>query len=217
MVLGASPSIAATMCLETAFFDPRTRISPRSGPDGSTCQVSVTLITVRAKLSGPCQLDGVAGTGLAARSGSTPWGPREPLRWRRNRSWREPGPGYRDRGRVFRPGRKGTVMLDPTLAGPSGRGRRPRPLLRTMLGDVLRRTRREQGRTLADVAGAAGSRCRTCPRWSAGARRPPPRCWPPSATRWASSCPTCWPAWARPGPAPRPPRPVRARRAGPAR
>jgi hypothetical protein len=42
-------------------------------------------------------------------------------------------------------------MLDPTLAGPSGRGRRPRPLLRTMVGDVLRRTRREQGRTLAEL------------------------------------------------------------------
>jgi transcriptional regulator with XRE-family HTH domain len=46
-------------------------------------------------------------------------------------------------------------MLDPTLAGPNGRGRRARPLLRTMMGDVLRRTRREQGRTLADVARAA--------------------------------------------------------------
>jgi len=46
-------------------------------------------------------------------------------------------------------------MLEPTLAGPNGRGRRPRPLLRTMVGDVLRRTRREQGRTLADVARAA--------------------------------------------------------------
>ena len=46
-------------------------------------------------------------------------------------------------------------MLDPTLAGPNGRARRPRPLLRTMLGEVLRRTRREQGRTLADVARAA--------------------------------------------------------------
>jgi transcriptional regulator with XRE-family HTH domain len=46
-------------------------------------------------------------------------------------------------------------MLDPTLAGPNGRGRRARPLLRTMVGDVLRRTRREQGRTLADVARAA--------------------------------------------------------------
>lgn len=46
-------------------------------------------------------------------------------------------------------------MLHPTLADPSGRGRRPRPLLRTMLGGVLRRTRREQGRTLADVARAA--------------------------------------------------------------
>jgi transcriptional regulator with XRE-family HTH domain len=32
---------------------------------------------------------------------------------------------------------------------------RPKPLLRTMLGDVLRRTRLEQGRTLADVARAA--------------------------------------------------------------
>ena len=32
------------------------------------------------------------------------------------------------------------------------RAQRARPLLRTMLGDVLRRTRLEQGRTLADVA-----------------------------------------------------------------
>ena len=56
--------------------------------------------------------------------------------------------------------------MDPTTIGPEGREprpatpaaalpRRPRPLLRTMLGDVLRRTRREQGRTLADVARAA--------------------------------------------------------------
>jgi transcriptional regulator with XRE-family HTH domain len=45
--------------------------------------------------------------------------------------------------------------LDPTLTGPGGRDRGPRPLLRTMLGDVLRRTRREQGRTLAEVARAA--------------------------------------------------------------
>src|SRR5580658_4703889 len=57
--------------------------------------------------------------------------------------------------RVFHPGKKGTAMLDPTLAGPAGRDRRPRPLLRTILGDVLRRTRREQGRTLADVARVA--------------------------------------------------------------
>src|SRR5215469_421899 len=48
MVLGPSPSIAATMCFDTAFFDPRTRISPRSGPDGSTCQVPAMQITVRA-------------------------------------------------------------------------------------------------------------------------------------------------------------------------
>jgi transcriptional regulator with XRE-family HTH domain len=60
-------------------------------------------------------------------------------------------------------------MLDPSVIGPARRDgrdlggrdlrdlrdRRPRPLLRTVLGDVLRRTRREQGRTLADVARAA--------------------------------------------------------------
>jgi transcriptional regulator with XRE-family HTH domain len=46
-------------------------------------------------------------------------------------------------------------MLDPTAIGQGGRGRRPRPLLRTMLGEVLRRTRLEQGRTLADVARVA--------------------------------------------------------------
>jgi transcriptional regulator with XRE-family HTH domain len=37
----------------------------------------------------------------------------------------------------------------------SGRRRLARPLLRTLLGDVLRRTRLEQGRTLADVARSA--------------------------------------------------------------
>jgi transcriptional regulator with XRE-family HTH domain len=42
-------------------------------------------------------------------------------------------------------------MSDPTQA----RDRRARPLLRTTLGDVLRRIRRQQRRTLADVARAA--------------------------------------------------------------
>jgi len=46
-------------------------------------------------------------------------------------------------------------MFDPAKAGPADRREPPRPLLRTVLGDVLRRTRREQRRTLADVAGAA--------------------------------------------------------------
>ena len=45
--------------------------------------------------------------------------------------------------------------MEPTVIGPGGRDPRPRPLLRTMLGHVLRRTRQEQGRTLADVARAA--------------------------------------------------------------
>jgi transcriptional regulator with XRE-family HTH domain len=46
-------------------------------------------------------------------------------------------------------------MFDPAKPGPRDRRERPRPLLRTVLGDVLRRTRREQRRTLADVARAA--------------------------------------------------------------
>ncbi len=50
-------------------------------------------------------------------------------------------------------------MFDPAVIGPTDDRRRPRPLarplLRTMLGDVLRRTRLEQDRTLADVARAA--------------------------------------------------------------
>jgi transcriptional regulator with XRE-family HTH domain len=45
-------------------------------------------------------------------------------------------------------------MSDLAFIGPGGRARRTRPLLRTMLGDVLRRNRLEQGRTLADVARA---------------------------------------------------------------
>jgi len=46
-------------------------------------------------------------------------------------------------------------MVDPAAAGPPDRHEPPMPLLRTVLGDVLRRTRRGQRRTLADVAGAA--------------------------------------------------------------
>jgi transcriptional regulator with XRE-family HTH domain len=45
-------------------------------------------------------------------------------------------------------------MSSVVIGFPGGgpRQRRPRPLARTMIGDVLRRTRRAQGRTLADVA-----------------------------------------------------------------
>ena len=45
-------------------------------------------------------------------------------------------------------------MVRPSPAGGSMPAAR-RPLLRTMIGDVLRRTRRAQGRTLADVSRAA--------------------------------------------------------------
>ena len=44
-------------------------------------------------------------------------------------------------------------MADVAYIGPGGRKRRP--LLRTVLGGVLRRNRLEQGRTLAEVARAA--------------------------------------------------------------
>ena len=40
-------------------------------------------------------------------------------------------------------------------AAPSARPAQPRPLLRSLLGDVLRRARRDQRRTLAEVAGTA--------------------------------------------------------------
>lgn len=43
-------------------------------------------------------------------------------------------------------------MPDVAYIGPGGRERRSRPLLRTLLGDVLRRNRLDQRRTLADVA-----------------------------------------------------------------
>ena len=40
IVDGESPIRAATMCLVTAFFDPATWTSPRSGPLGSMCQTA---------------------------------------------------------------------------------------------------------------------------------------------------------------------------------
>lgn len=46
-------------------------------------------------------------------------------------------------------------MVGPRMIGPGERERRARPLLRTKLGEVLRRTRQGQGRTLADVSRAA--------------------------------------------------------------
>jgi transcriptional regulator with XRE-family HTH domain len=46
-------------------------------------------------------------------------------------------------------------MSDPVSPGTSNREQRPWPLLRTMVGEALRRTRLAQGRTLADVARAA--------------------------------------------------------------
>ena len=46
-------------------------------------------------------------------------------------------------------------MSGPAVIGQGRREPRPRPLLRATLGDVLRRTRLQQRRTLADVARAA--------------------------------------------------------------
>jgi transcriptional regulator with XRE-family HTH domain len=46
-------------------------------------------------------------------------------------------------------------MLHPLVTSQDDGSRRSRPLLRTTLGEVLRRTRLQQGRTLADVARAA--------------------------------------------------------------
>ncbi len=46
-------------------------------------------------------------------------------------------------------------MGGPVIISREARGRGPRPLLRTMIGVRLRRTRRAQGRTLSDVSRAA--------------------------------------------------------------
>ena len=46
-------------------------------------------------------------------------------------------------------------MGDPVITSRGERERGSRPLLRTMIGERLRRTRREQGRTLSDVSLAA--------------------------------------------------------------
>jgi transcriptional regulator with XRE-family HTH domain len=51
--------------------------------------------------------------------------------------------------------RKGTAMRDLLAFGHNDRLHCPSPLLRTMVGGVLRRTRLEQGRTLRDVARSA--------------------------------------------------------------
>ena len=46
-------------------------------------------------------------------------------------------------------------MGGPVITSRGERERRSRPLLRTMIGERLRRTRREQGRTLSDVSRVA--------------------------------------------------------------
>ena len=46
-------------------------------------------------------------------------------------------------------------MVDPVMIGRNEREQRSRPLLRRMIGEVLRRTRLEQGRTLAGVSRVA--------------------------------------------------------------
>jgi hypothetical protein len=48
-------------------LDPRTEMSPRSGPEGSTSQVSVTQTTVRARAAGSGH-DGIVGRRVGGRS-----------------------------------------------------------------------------------------------------------------------------------------------------
>ena len=64
-------------------------------------------------------------------------------------SW--PGPARR----VTNAATEATAMGGPVITSRGERQRRPRPLLRTMIGERLRRTRREQGRTLSDVSRVA--------------------------------------------------------------
>ncbi len=85
MVDGESAMRAATMCLVTAFFDPATWTSPRSGPLGSMCQAgpagSAEAAGVEASMAGqgtrrPVVVDMVG-------AGRNPHGGRRPDdRWR---------------------------------------------------------------------------------------------------------------------------------------
>ena len=91
---------------------------------------------------------------------STWWCSREQrLRPLRNRFCgpRQPGYGGLTQARTagHQRSREATAMVGPRMIGPGEHERRSRPLLRTKLGEVLRRTRQEQGRTLADVSRAA--------------------------------------------------------------
>ncbi len=52
MVLGSVPSMAATMCLVTAFLDPLTLTCPTRGPFGRMCQASATGSTMASEGSG---------------------------------------------------------------------------------------------------------------------------------------------------------------------
>jgi transcriptional regulator with XRE-family HTH domain len=69
------------------------------------------------------------------------------------------GAGYGElagaRQRVTNAATEATGMGGPVIISPGVRRRGSRPLLRTKIGERLRRTRRDQGRTLADVCRAA--------------------------------------------------------------
>ena len=73
---------------------------------------------------------------------------------------------------------------------------RPKPLLRTTLGEMLRRARREQGRTLADVARAAPVSMPVPVRLERGRRKPVGGLLAAVCEALRSSSPTCSP---RPG------------------
>ena len=64
-------------------------------------------------------------------------------------------------------------------------------LLREVIGDVLRRARISQGRTLREVSDRRASASGTSPRWNAAARKPPVSCSAPSVVPWTSRCRGC--------------------------
>ena len=112
IVEGELPMTAATMCLVMAFFDPATRTSPRSGPEGSTAQAVAGASDaggVMERVYGRSSRPLPAGTVPAAaprRSGS---GRGTALSGRRRgpRSWRPGRPAPRPRcRRCRRPARR---------------------------------------------------------------------------------------------------------------
>ena len=222
MTLGPSPSTAATMCLVTAFFEPRMKTSPRRGPEGATDQAlgGIMARVRRHPAPAPRRADGPDGGSRAGHpAGSGIGHGRRALDDARVRR-RRPAPvpsrhGRSPRRRVARgigdpidlDGPKNPRQRHPVVPARPGLvvKQRGTPISGTVVGRGQRRApgaRPPRLRAPDDPAHRAASRstARSSP-WSSPAARPraPPPARPPGPprARWPSPAPR--PRW--PGPA----------------